>query len=82
MRRVLLAILAIARIIGCSRQPPPHLGEWDTKFYLVGNIPLSVGSCYFSGDGKGWDRDLAKYHLANFENRLILTRRGFYENRI
>ncbi len=37
MRRVfpvlLFFILAVALVAGCSRQPPPHIGEWETEIH-------------------------------------------------
>ena len=47
---VLLAILAVALIEGCSRQPPPHVGEWDGALYLKG-VLLDRSTFYFSEDG-------------------------------
>ena len=55
MRRVLpvilLAVLALPFTVGCSRQPQPHVGEWDAQWFLVGDIPLASGTWYFSPDG-------------------------------
>jgi hypothetical protein len=63
MRRLLpvllFAVLAVALALGCSRQPQPHVGEWDGKMkvdwkslgVIVRVIELE-SVFYFSKDGK------------------------------
>ena len=57
MRRTLsvLAVLAVALTIGCSRQPQPHLGEWEVKSFRDTNRDtitfVGDASFYFSEDG-------------------------------
>jgi len=33
MRRILLVVLPVFLALGCSRQPQPHVGEWETEIY-------------------------------------------------
>ena len=48
MRRVLpvvlLAVLAVALTLGCSRQPKYHVGEWESRFLVPSGHP---GSMYY-----------------------------------
>jgi hypothetical protein len=51
MRRVFpVLILAILTAVGCSRQSPPHIGEWDAELYK-GAVLLDRSTFYFSEDG-------------------------------
>jgi len=53
MRRVLtaIAVLAVVLSIGCSRQPHPHLGEWEANSYSDTKAFLGDGIFYFLEDG-------------------------------
>ena len=53
MRRSLwvIVLLAAALVFGCSRQPPPHVGEWSADFFLTGDVPLSTGTWHFFENG-------------------------------
>ena len=53
MRRSIwvVAVLAAVLIVGCSRQPPPHVGEWSTDFFLAGDVPISTGTWNFFENG-------------------------------
>lgn len=53
MRRILLAIasLAVALTLGCSRQPPPHVGEWQAKSFRDTKAFVADGIFYFLEDG-------------------------------
>lgn len=59
MRRVLpvlfLLVLSLTLAINCSRQPQPHLGEWDVKSFKDTNRDTKTfdgdASFYFSEDG-------------------------------
>jgi hypothetical protein len=54
MRRVLpvvlLAVLVFALSVRCSRQPPPHVGEWDAELYKE-SVLLDRSTFYFSENG-------------------------------
>jgi hypothetical protein len=48
-----LFFLAIALAVGCSRQPQPHIGEWEAKFYFKGNKSTApTGTFYFAENKK------------------------------
>lgn len=49
---VVLAVLAVALVAGCSRQPQHHLGEWGAQLYNVDEPPVRGGYFHFSKDGK------------------------------
>ena len=55
MRRVhpvlLLTVLATMIAVGCSRQPPPHVGEWDAQAYSEEKRFLGNASFHFFKDG-------------------------------
>jgi hypothetical protein len=48
---VLLAVLPAALAVGCSRQPQPHIGEWEAQSYSATRQIEGNGSFYFSEDG-------------------------------
>jgi uncharacterized protein (TIGR03067 family) len=47
----LLAVLAVSLTLGCSRQPQPHVGEWDAQTYSATRQIEGNGRFYFSEDG-------------------------------
>jgi len=55
MRRVLhvllLAVLADVVAVGGSRQPQPHVGEWEAQSYSKSKQPMGIGGFSFSEDG-------------------------------
>jgi len=60
MRRLFpVLLLVILSAVGCSRQPSPHVGKWDAKFYSKSNKPMGrVGTFQFAENKKvqvSWD---------------------------
>ena len=53
MRRILLAIgvLAVALTVGCSRQAPPHVGEWETEIFAGPRSVIWGGNYVFLENG-------------------------------
>jgi hypothetical protein len=53
MRRVLpvVAVLIIAYVVGCSRQPQHHVGEWQAQSFSEEKQFQGNGSFFFSEDG-------------------------------
>ena len=55
MRRIvsvlLLAVIAAVIALGCSRQPPPHVGEWQAKSFRDTKTFIADGIIHFLEDG-------------------------------